>query len=180
MQDLKKLLIGEMQDIYDAEQQLVKALPMMAEKATSARLQQAFRSHREQTVGHVQRLEEVFRQLQETAKRRTCKAMEGLLDEGELIATEYKGNAALDAALISAAQKVEHYEITSYGCLSTWADELGQPSVASLLRATLDEEKQADTTLTSLAEEEANRRGAMQDTPKRAPGTAKFVKAMGG
>jgi ferritin-like metal-binding protein YciE len=180
MQDLKKLLIGELHDIYDAEQQLVKTLPLMADKAQSPSLQQAFRTHCDQTAGHIQRVEEALRLLGAPAKRRSCKAMEGIIDEGQLIAAEFKGNSALDAALISAAQKVEHYEITSYGCLASWAEELGASSVANLLRENLAEEKQTDRQLTSLAEAEVNRRGAMQDTPKRSTTAAKVMKSMGG
>ncbi len=178
MEDLKKLLIGELHDIYDGEHQLVDALPDMAEKANSPALKSAFQTHLSQTRGHVQRLEQAFNLLGESPNRRSCKGLEGIIDEGQIIATEYSGNSAMDAALIGAAQKVEHYEITSYGCLSTWAEELGLPRVASLLQETLSEEKATDAELTELARAEANRWASMRDTKKKSEASAATAKVL--
>ncbi len=176
MNDLEKIVIGELHDVYDAEQQLVEALPEMAEKAKAPELKRAFENHLGQTRNHVRRLEDAFRLLGQEPKRRTCKGMEGLIDEGELIATEYSKNSALDAGLIAAAQKVEHYEITSYGTLATWAEELGAPQVASLLKTTLAEEKQADSLLSQLAIAQSNLRAQGSDSTKRSESVGAAVK----
>lgn len=156
MNDLQKLFIDELSDIYDAERQLIKALPKMAKHASSDELRQAFEMHLEQTRQQKERLEQVFHSLSEPAHRKHCKGMEGLIAEGEEMAEEFAGNSALDAALICAAQKVEHYEITSYGCLCTWAKELGMDEQLDLLQQNLKEEKETDEQLTDLAQQSRN------------------------
>src|ERR1051326_4063003 len=148
MNDLQKLFIGELADIYDGEQQLIKALPKMAEQARSEDLRAGFLDHLNETKEHARRVEEVFRCFGETPRRKTCEGLEGIIDEGEILAVEFKENSALDAGLICAAQKVEHYEITSYGCLCTWAMELGNEQALILLKENLTEEKETDEKLT--------------------------------
>ncbi len=152
MTELRETFINELRDIYDAEKQLLKALPKMAKAAADEQLQVAFESHLEETEEHVQRLEEVFRSLDEPVKARKCKAMQGLLAEGDDLIAEEEG----DAALILAAQKVEHYEIASYGSLKAWAALMGEEDVASLLEDTLEEEKATDEKLTGIAETAVN------------------------
>ena len=178
MNDLEKLMLGELHDVYDAEQQLLKALPGMAEKASAPGLKRALASHLGQTRNHVRRLEEAFHALGQEPKRRSCKAMEGLIDESQLIAAEFEKNSALDAGLIAAAQKVEHYEIATYGTLVAWAEVLAATQVASLLSETLAEEKQADSELTELAMEHANPQAESQDTPKKPENTRATTKSM--
>jgi ferritin-like metal-binding protein YciE len=156
--DLHKLFLGELADIYNAEQQLTKALPKMAKVAESDELREAFETHLEETEEHVSRLEQIFEELGESIKRKTCQAMKGLIEEGEDLIKEEKGSSALDAALIAAAQKVEHYEIASYGTLATWAEQMGHGEVLELLKETLDEEKSADEKLTTIAESTANQK----------------------
>jgi ferritin-like metal-binding protein YciE len=147
---LKELYIDELKDLYSAENQLVKALPKMAKAATSEDLRAGFEEHLEQTKGHVQRLEEIFRQLGESPKGKKCKGMEGLIEEGSEAIKEYEG-ALLDAALIGAAQRVEHYEMAGYGTVSAFAEELGESEHVSLLNETLEEEKETDEKLSGLA-----------------------------
>ena len=154
--NLQELLIEEIRDIYHAEGQLLKALPRMAKAAQSERLKEAFERHLEETEQHVERLERAFELLGEPAKGKKCQAMEGLIEEGKEVIDEHSESAMLDAALICAAQKVEHYEIASYGTICTWADLLGLDEVSGVLKETLDEEKTADETLTELAESEIN------------------------
>ena len=154
--DLNELLVEEMRDIYNAEQQLLKALPKMAKAAQSERVKEAFERHLEETEQQVERLEQAFEHLGEPAKGKKCQAMEGLIEEAKEIIDEHKESAMLDAALICAAQKVEHYEIATYGTLCTWADLLGLNEVSDLLKETLDEEKTTDETLTEIAESEIN------------------------
>ena len=156
MKDLEKLFIEELSDIYNAEQQLTKALPKMAKAAQSAELRAAFEEHLDQTKEHIKRLDQVFEAIAQPMKKKTCKAMKGLIEEGNEVADEFEAEAALDAALICAAQKVEHYEIASYGCLCTWAKELGHDDALDLLQETLDEEKETDQRLTDLAESSRN------------------------
>ncbi len=156
MNDLEKLFLRELKDIYDGEQQLMKALPEMEKSAASRELKAAFHDHYDQTRNHVNRLERVFRDFGAEPERRSCKGLEGIIDEGESMASEFKENSALDAALIESGQKVEHYEITSYGTLCSWAEQLGRTNVLSLLKQTLDEEKQTDQELTRLAEASRN------------------------
>ncbi len=151
MKTLQNLFLGELADIYDAEQRLVKALPKMAKAATCTHLREALLAHLEETKGHVTKVEQIFECFDHKAKGKTCKATVGLLEEGDEIAEEYAGSPAINAALIAAAQKVEHYEIASYGCLHEWAGRLGNQKAADLLEEILDEEKTANASLTELA-----------------------------
>jgi ferritin-like metal-binding protein YciE len=150
---LRELYIDELRDIYNAENQLVKALPKMAKAATSEALRAGFEEHLEQTKGHVQRLDQIFSSLGEKPSGKKCKGMEGLIEEGqEMIEEEELEGEALDAGIISAAQRVEHYEIAAYGCVRTYANLLGEKKAVSLLEETLQEEKETDEKLTDLAE----------------------------
>jgi ferritin-like metal-binding protein YciE len=159
---LKELYVGELRDIYSAENQLVKALPKMAKAATSAVLRSGFEEHLEQTKGHVMRLETIFAGLEEKPSGKKCKGMEGLIEEGQEMIEEEEGEV-LDAGLISAAQRVEHYEIAAYGCVRTYANLLGEDAAVELLEETLEEEKETDKKLTQLAEK-INLEAAEQDT----------------
>src|SRR6266498_4242612 len=150
--DLHKLFISELADIYNAEQQLTKALPKMARTAKNDELREAFQEHLEQTENHISRLDQAFESLGESMKRKKCKGMEGLVKEGGEVMSEQKGASALDAGLIISAQKVEHYEIAAYGSLCSWAEQMGHNDVLELLRETLEEEKAADEKLTEIAE----------------------------
>ena len=149
--DLNDLFLDTLKDIYYAEKQILKALPKMAKAASSDQLRAAFEKHQAETEGQVDRLEQVFEMLDKPARGKTCDAIVGILDEGKEIMDEYKGTDALDAGMLAAAQAVEHYEISRYGTLRTWAEELGMPDAAKLLQATLDEEEATDQTLTELA-----------------------------
>jgi ferritin-like metal-binding protein YciE len=151
MDDLRGLFVKELADIYDAEQQLVKALPKMAKAANFPQLRQAFEKHLQQTKGQVARLEQVFETIGETPQTETCKGMKGLVAEGRGVIKEDAEPATKDAALIAAAQKVEHYEIATYGTLRTYAETLGEQDAAKLLQETLDEESETDQRLTELA-----------------------------
>jgi ferritin-like metal-binding protein YciE len=150
---LRKLYVDELKDLYNAENQLTKALPKMAKAATSAPLANAFLRHLGQTKEHVRRLETIFKELQESPKGKKCKGMEGLIAEGSEMIEEEPEPEELDAGLISAAQRVEHYEIAAYGCVSTYARLLGENRDAALLERTLEEEKEADRKLTQLSEQ---------------------------
>jgi len=150
-QGLKELYVDELKDIYNAENQMVKALPKMAKAASSEELQQGFEQHLEQTRGHIQRLERIFKSMDENPKGKKCMGMEGLVKEGSEVMREDFEGAVMDAALISAAQRVEHYEIAAYGTVCEFARILGEPEQASLLKQTLDEEKETDEKLTQLA-----------------------------
>jgi ferritin-like metal-binding protein YciE len=152
MSTLRDTFLNELADLYDAEKQLTKALPKMAKAAKNAELKEGLEQHLKETEGHVNRLEQIFETFGKSAKGKKCKAMKGLIDEGE----DLIGDEAGDAALICAAQKVEHYEIAAYGSLKTWAKHLEQEEVANLLEQTLDEEKGADDKLTSVAESTVN------------------------
>ncbi|MGB9067723.1 MAG: ferritin-like domain-containing protein [Candidatus Acidiferrales bacterium] len=149
---LRELYVEELRDLYSAEKQLVKALPKMAKAATSSDLRSGFEEHLEQTKGHVSRLEQIFDSLDENATGKTCKGMQGLIKEGSEMIEEDPEQEQLDAGLISAAQRVEHYEIAGYGCVRTYAQLLGDGEAASLLEQTLKEEKETDAKLTQLAE----------------------------
>ena len=153
---LNDLLIDELKDLYSAENQLIKALPKMAKAANSENLSAAFTDHLEETRGQVERLEKIFTILEGTPKGKKCKAMEGLIEEGKEVMEEEYEPAVMDAALIGAAQRVEHYEIAGYGTARTLATLLGHDEVAELLQETLDEEGNADKKLTDLAESEIN------------------------
>lgn len=158
---LQDLLLNQIQDLYDAENRLVDALPKLAEAAQSPALKQAFQSHLEETKGHVGRLDRVFEALGQPANRETCQAMKGLIAEGEeMIKAKATDPAVKDAALIAAAQRVEHYEIAAYGTARTLAARLGHDRVVTALQQTLDEEKAADQKLTAIAESSVNTRAA--------------------
>jgi ferritin-like metal-binding protein YciE len=149
---MKTLFTNELKDVLNAERQLVQALPKMARAAESQELQNAFTDHLKETEGHVIRLEKIFGLIGETARGKKCKGMEGLLEEGKEIMEEGGEGSVVDAALISAAQRVEHYEIAAYGCLRSYADLLGLDEAVALLDETLAEEEAADEKLSSLAE----------------------------
>ena len=149
---LQDLFHDTLKDIYFAEKKILAALPKMARAANSDELRAAFDKHEGETEGQVQRLEQVFQLLGETPKGKTCDAIMGIIEEGQEIMKEYKGTPALDAGLLAAAQSVEHYEISRYGTLKTWAGELGMDKAVKLLDATLAEEKKTDAALTELAE----------------------------
>ena len=159
---MKTLYIDELRDLYNAENQLVKALPKMAKAASSGELQDAFEKHLEQTKSHVDRLEEVFEEIGEKPKGKTCKAMKGLIDEGSEILKEDGEESVIDAGIIVAAQKVEHYEIASYGSVRTFAQLLGKDRSADLLQRTLDEESEANEVLNKLAEDIVNPEALME------------------
>lgn len=160
---LHEAFLEELADIYNAEQQLLKALPRMAKAAESDDLREAFEMHLEETQTHADRLNEAVEKLGETLKRKKCKAMEGLLAEGKEMMEEHKGEPTIDAVLIAAAQKVEHYEIASYGTVCAWAELMGHDEVVELLSETLDEEKEADKKLTKIAETVANIEGQSEN-----------------
>ena len=157
---MNDLFVHQLQDIYYAERQLVKALPKMAEKATDKQLKQGFLTHLDETKTHVRRLEQVFQMHGAEVKAVDCPAIDGIIEEADEIAGEVAGNSVLDAALISAAQAAEHYEITRYGSLIAWAKQLGRNDCASVLQKTLEEEKATDKKLTALAESKVNLRAA--------------------
>ncbi len=154
------LFVHTLRDIYYAEKQILKALPDMIEKATDPQLKQSFQSHLAETKGHVERVEQVFKMHGVAAKAVNCPAIDGILEEANEIAGEVEDKRVLDAALIAAAQAVEHYEITRYGTLVAWAEQLGRNDCASVLQKTLDEEKATDKKLTTLAEGSVNRKAA--------------------
>src|SRR6266498_4088012 len=153
---LQKLYTDELRDLYNAENQLLKALPKMAKAASSEDLKEAFEKHLEQTKGHVERLEQVFEELDEKPKGKTCRAMKGFIEEGSAILEEDGEESILDAGIIVAAQKVEHYEIAGYGSVRTFAHLLGQNKAAELLQTTLDEESETNELLNRLAESTVN------------------------
>ncbi len=156
--DLHELFLDELADLYSAEQQLTKALPKMAKAAQSDELREALEQHLEETEEHISRLEQVAESLDETLKKKTCEAMKGLLKEGDEIVKEQKDSTALDAGIIAACQKVEHYEIASYGTVCAWAEQMGHDEALKLLRQTEEEESAADEKLTEIAENIANER----------------------
>lgn len=155
---MQDLFVDELRDIYHAEKQLTKALPKMAKAASSEKLKEAFESHLEETKGQIERLEQIFDELDLRKRGKPCEAMEGLIEEGKEIMEETKSPEVLDAALIVAAQKVEHYEISSYGSLRALAEALGHTNAAKLLQETLKEESAADEKLNKLATGEINKR----------------------
>jgi len=154
---LDDLFVHTLQDIYYAEQQIVKALPKMIEKATDPQLKQAFQSHLGETKNHVTRVEQVFKMHGESAKAVTCPAIDGIISEAKEIMADASDPEVLDAASLAAAQAVEHYEITRYGTLAAWARQLGRNDCASVLEQNLEEEKTADLKLTTIAEARINR-----------------------
>lgn len=156
LESLKDLYIHELKDLYSAENQLIKALPKMAKAATNEELAQGFREHLEQTKEHASRLEQILKSHEESTRGPKCKGMEGLLAEGKEMMEEEATDEVRDAGLISAAQRVEHYEIAGYGCARTYAEKLGDDEGVSLLEQTLQEEKDTDQKLTDLAESSIN------------------------
>jgi ferritin-like metal-binding protein YciE len=177
-ENLKRLYVDELKDLFSSENQLLKALPKMAKAASSHELRSGFEKHLEQTKGHVQRLEEIFESLDESPKGKKCVGMEGLVKEGSEVMEDGFEDAVLDSGLIGAARRVEHYEMAAYGAVCEVAKVLGQTKHASLLEKTLAEEKQTDETLADLAKEinsEANEEGseAQRDSSPAAKKTSK-------
>jgi ferritin-like metal-binding protein YciE len=156
MNNLQELFVDQLRDVYSAERQLTKALPKMAKAATSPNLRNAFQTHLEQTKEHVARVERVFEELGEKPGRKTCEAMEGLVEEGSELIEEGAAPEVLDAGLIAAAQRVEHYEIAAYGTLRSYARLLGHKNAAKVFDTTLKEEEKTDQLLTNLADGEIN------------------------
>ncbi len=160
MDSLQALFKNELKDVYNAEKQLVAALPKIAKATTSSQLRDAITKHLRETEGHVTRLEQIFKSLDLPVRGKKCKGMEGLIEEGKEILGEDGEGEVIDAALISAAQRVEHYEIAAYGCLITYAETLGHDDAAGLLKQTLSEEEAADEKLTQLAKGGINQAAA--------------------
>jgi ferritin-like metal-binding protein YciE len=154
--NLKELFHETLKDIYFAEKKILSALPKMAKAAQSGQLKAAFEKHERETEEHVDRLEKVFAELDETPRGKTCDAIVGIIEEGQEVMKEFKGKPALDAGLLAAAQAVEHYEIARYGTLKTWAGELGMNQSLKLLDNTLSEEKKTDESLSKLADSGVN------------------------
>ncbi len=157
---LEDLFYDTLKDIYFAERQILRALPKMARAAQSQELKAGFGKHREETEGHVERLQQVFEIIGKRAQGKTCEAIQGIIAEGEEIIEEFKGTPAIDAGLISSAQAVEHYEIARYGTLKTWAQTLGFKEAVTLLDQTLQEEGKTDQILTKLATSAANQKAS--------------------
>jgi len=153
---LNDLFYDTLKDIYFAERQILKSLPKMAKVAQSEELKNAFMTHRDETEGHVERLQQVFEAIGKRAQMKTCEAIKGIIEEGEEIMEEYRGSEALDAGLLASAQAVEHYEMSRYGALKTWASQLGMKDVVALLDQTLQEEKKSDALLSKLAQVKVN------------------------
>ena len=162
---LHDAFLDELRDIYDAEKQLTKALPKLAKTATSPKLREAFESHLEETRGHVERLEEVFENLQEKARGKHCDGIAGIIEEGKSILEEDFDDLTMDACLIAAGQRAEHYEIGAYGTMIAWAEAMGHTDAAALLQQNLDEEKAADKKLSALAEGGINQQAAKAAHP---------------
>ncbi len=157
---LEDLFLHTLKDVYYAEKQILKALPRMAKAAESEELKQAFETHREETQGQIERLEEVFKILEKPARGVQCEAINGIIEESKEVMEDFADSEALDAGILAAAQAVEHYEITRYGSLKTWAEELGMRDAVKLLDQTLQEEKKTDQLLTQLAEARVNTKAA--------------------
>ena len=160
IENLHGLFVHTLQDVYFAEQTIVKKLPKMAEKASSQQLRMSFETHLAETREHVKRLEQIFANLGEKAKAEECPAIEGITEEAEELIKEIKDPETRDAAMLASAQAVEHYEIARYGTLVAWAEEMGHTDVIPLLRKTLDEEKATDAKLSQLAESRLNKKAA--------------------
>lgn len=169
---LHEAFVDELRDAYDAEKQLTKALPKMVKAASSPDLQAAFEAHLEETRAQVERLEEVFEQLEEKVRGKHCDGMAGILEEGKSVMEEEFDEMTMDACLIASAQRVEHYEMAAYGTLVAWAKAMGHKEVARLLQETLDEEKAADEKLTSVAESGINQNAASAAHPEGAAAMA--------
>lgn len=158
--NLEELFVETLKDIFYAEKQILRALPKMAREASSPELKKAFETHRDETEGHVERLQQVFELVDKPARGKTCDAIIGIIEEGKEVMEEFKGAQALDAGLTAAAQAVEHYEIARYGTLKTWANQLGLKDAVKLLDQTLQEEIKTDKLLTQLAMADANKKAA--------------------
>ncbi len=158
--NLQELFLSTLQDIYNGEKQILRALPKMAKSASAPELKKAFEHHYKQTEDHIERLQKVFALMDKSARGRTCEAVEGLIEEGKEVMTEAQTPEVMDAGLIAAGQAVEHYEIARYGTLRTWAEQLGMNEAAKLLEQTLKEEKETDKLLTQIAVRGANRKAA--------------------
>jgi ferritin-like metal-binding protein YciE len=176
--------LDELRDLYNAEKQISKALPKMIKAANNAALSDAFESHLKETMNQIKRLEQVFQQMDETARGKTCEGMTGILEEGKNLMEEDFDEATTDATLIAAAQKVEHYEIASYGTVIAWAQAMGHDEAAELLQETLDEEEAADEKLTALAEGGVNEQAAAaahgEEEDQEGGGRAAMAGARGG
>jgi ferritin-like metal-binding protein YciE len=157
---LNDLFYDTLKDIYFAERQILKALPKLAKAAKSEELKSAFLTHRDETEEHVERLQKIFEMIGKRAQAKTCEAIKGILEEGDEIAEEYAGSEALDAGLLAGGQAVEHYEMSRYGTLKTWATQLGMKDAAVLLDQTLKEEKKTDALLSKLAQAKVNLKAA--------------------
>lgn len=153
---LNDLFYETLRDIYYAERKILKSLPKMARSAQSEKLKNAFQKHRDETEGQVERLQQIFEIIGKNARAKTCPAIDGIVEEAEEIMDDFKGSPALDAGLLAAAQAVEHYEISRYGTLATWAREMGLKDAVTLLEQTLAEESKTDETLTKIAEAAVN------------------------
>jgi ferritin-like metal-binding protein YciE len=164
---LHEMFVMEIRDIYDGERQITRALPKMIKKATSTQLRKALDHHLQQTQGHLERLEQVFAELDETARGKHCDGIAGLLEEGKAVMEEDLDDATMDACLIGAGQRVEHYEMAAYGTLLAWARAMGHDEVAGLFEQTLEEEKAADEKLSSIAEGGVNQEAADSAHPER-------------
>jgi ferritin-like metal-binding protein YciE len=160
IKNMEDLFVHTLRDIYYAENQIVRALPDMVQKASDPQLKQGFQTHLRETENHVKRLEQLFKMIDVQAKGIDCPAIDGIIEEANEVVAEVEKKPVLDAALIAAAQAVEHYEMTRYGTLISWARQLGRDDCATLLQQTLDEEKATDKKLTAMAEGQVNRRAA--------------------
>src|SRR5579863_10382124 len=160
IKNMNDLFVHMLRDIYYAEKQIVKSLPDMVEKASDPQLKQGFQTHLRETEGHVKRLDQVFQIIGQKAQGVDCPAIDGIIEEANEVVGEVEDEFVLDAALIAAAQAVEHYEMTRYGTLIAWANQLGRKDCVTLLQQTLDEEKATDRKLTSMAESQVNRKAA--------------------
>ena len=167
MKTLQDLFFNELSDIYDAERRIAKALPKMLKAATSVALKMAFEVHLKQTVVHAKKVEEIFGCFDRKPKAKTCQATVGLLKEGEEMAASFAGSPAINAALIATAQKVEHYEMATYGCLHEWANLLGNKKAATLLQEILNEEGATNKELTALARASSNEAAMSQSEDKK-------------
>ena len=162
---LHDAFLDELRDAYDAEKQLIKALPKMAKTATSPQLRSAFESHLEETRGHVERIEQAFAALEEKARGKHCDGIEGIIEEGKSVMEEDFDDATMDACLIASGQRAEHYEMAAYGTLVAWARGMGHSEAEKLLQTILDDEKAADKKLTALAEDGINEEAAAAAHP---------------
>lgn len=176
LNSLRDLWIEEMRDLYNAENQLLKALPKMAKKASSPELKEAFETHLEETRGHVERLDQIFDRLGKKPGGKTCKAMKGLVEEGSEMMKEKGPASVLDAGIIAAAQRVEHYEMAGYGVARTFASILGEDEAEDLLQETLDEEGAADEKLTEIAESTVNEEAEEEENIKPVAAKKKTVR----